>query len=81
MDKLRTSRGMAVIMVSHDLNIAAMYADRILMLKEGEVVHRGTPGEVLVPDILEKTYGCRMVVDENPAGPFPRVLPLPEKFR
>ncbi len=81
MDKLRASRGMAVIMVSHDLNIAAMYADRILMLKEGEVVHRGIPGEVLVPDILEKTYGCRMLVDENPAGPFPRVMPLPEKYR
>lgn len=80
MDRLRASRGMTVIMVSHDLNIAAMYADRILMLKEGEAVHCGTPGEVLVPDILEKTYGCRMMVDENPAGSFPRVLPLPEKF-
>ncbi|MCP3955458.1 MAG: ABC transporter ATP-binding protein [Desulfobacterales bacterium] len=80
MDKLRASRGMAVIMVSHDLNIAAMYADKILMLKEGEVVHRGTPGEVLIPDILERTYACRMMVDESPAGPFPRVLPLPKKF-
>jgi len=80
MDRLRESRGMTVVMVSHDLNIAAMYADSILMLKEGEVVHRGKPGEVLVPDILEKTYGCKMMVDKNPAGPFPRVLPLPEKF-
>jgi len=80
MDRLRESRGMTVIMVSHDLNIAAMYADSILMLKEGVVVHRGKPGEVLVPDILEKTYGCKMLVDKNPAGPFPRVLPLPEKF-
>jgi len=80
MDKLRETRGMAVIMVSHDLNIAAMYADRILMLKEGAMVQLGKPGEVLVPDILEKTYGCRMLVDESPAGPFPRVLPLPEKF-
>lgn len=80
MDSLRASRDMAVIMVSHDLNIAAMYADRILMLKEGEVIHLGTPGEVLAPDTLEKTYGCKMMVDENPAGPFPRVLPLPDKF-
>ena len=80
MDKLRASRGMAVIMVSHDLNIAAMYADRILVLKEGTGVHCGAPREVLIPDILEQTYGCRMMVDENPAGPFPRVLPLPEKF-
>lgn len=80
MDRLRESRGMTVIMVSHDLNIAAMYADSILMLKEGAVVHRGKPGEVLVPDILEKTYGCKMLVDKNPAGPFPRVLPLPKKF-
>jgi len=80
MDKLRTSRGTAVVMVSHDLNIAAMYADRLLLLKEGGVVCCGTPGEVLVSDVLEKTYGCRMMVDEHPAGPFPRVLPLPEKF-
>lgn len=81
MDNLRNSRGMTVIMVSHDLNIAAMYADRILVLKEGTVVHCGAPREVLIPDILEETYGCRMMVDENPAGPFPRVLPLPEKFQ
>jgi len=80
MDNLRTSRGMAVVMVSHDLNIAAMYADRILILKEGAAVHCGTPGAVLVPDILEETYGCRMRVDESPAGPFPRIMPLPEKF-
>ena len=80
MDRLRESRGMTVIMVSHDLNIAAMYADSILMLKEGEVVHRGKPEDVLQPDILEKTYGCKMIVDKNPAGPFPRVFPLPEKF-
>ena len=80
MDRLRESRNMTVVMVSHDLNIAAMYADTILMLKEGKVVHRGKPGEVLVPEILEKTYGCKMMVDESPAGPFPRVLPLPEKF-
>ena len=80
MDNLRSARGLTVIMVSHDLNIAAMYADRILVLKEGAVVHCGAPCDVLVPDILEETYGCRMMVDENPAGPFPRVLPLPEKF-
>jgi len=80
MDNLRSARGLTVIMVSHDLNIAAMYADRILVLKEGAVVHCGAPADVLVPDILEETYGCRMMVDENPAGPFPRVLPLPEKF-
>ncbi len=80
MDRLRAARGMAVVMVSHDLNIAAMYADSILMLKAGEVVQRGTPEEVLRPDILEKTYGCRMWVDKNPAGPYPRVLPLPEKL-
>ena len=80
MDRLRESRNMTVVMVSHDLNIAAMYADTILMLKEGKVVHRGKPGEVLVPEILEETYGCKMMVDESPAGPFPRVLPLPEKF-
>jgi len=80
MDSLRASRDMAVVMVSHDLNIAAMYADRILMLKEGEVIHLGTPADVLVPNTLEKTYGCKMMVDVNPAGAVPRVLPLPKKF-
>jgi iron complex transport system ATP-binding protein len=64
-------------MVSHDLNLAALYADRLLLMKEGGVVSLGTPREVLTFETLEQTYGCVLLVDENPLKKVPRVTPVP----
>lgn len=79
MESLRKTRGVTVVMVSHDLNLAAMYADRILLLKAGHMVCMGTPAEVLQRQILEDTYGCRLVVDQSPVGQFPRISMISEK--
>ncbi len=68
-------------MVSHDLNIAALYSDRLLLLKNGRVVVIGTPADVFTPELIEKSYGCDMLIDENPVGKVPRVMLIPEKFR
>lgn len=81
MERLRRQREVTIIMVSHDLNLAAMYGDRLLMLGDGQMAGLGTPREVLTYDRLEKTYGCLMLVDENPLGRVPRVIPVPEKFQ
>ncbi|MBE0596665.1 MAG: ABC transporter ATP-binding protein, partial [Desulfuromonadales bacterium] len=81
MEQLRRQRRVTVIMVSHDLNLAAMYGDRLLLLADGEVASLGSPREVLTYQQLEKTYGCLLLVDENPLGGVPRVIPVPEKFQ
>jgi iron complex transport system ATP-binding protein len=81
MEQLRSRHQVTVIMVSHDLNLAAMYGDRLLLLAEGEVASLGTPRQVLTYQQLERTYGCLLLVDDNPLGQVPRVIPVPEKFQ
>lgn len=73
MAMLKKEQGTTVIMVSHDLNLAAMYADRLLLLVDGKVVACGTPEQVVREDILSKAYGCNMLVDQSPVGGWPRV--------
>jgi iron complex transport system ATP-binding protein len=46
--------------VLHDLNLAARYCDRIMVLDHGRTVASGTPSEVLTPEILEPVYGVRV---------------------
>lgn len=80
MEQLKKEKGVTVVMVSHDINLAAMYADCLLLLNEGRIVALGQPEEVLTYQTLEETYGCKLLVDESPAGKFPRVTLLPGKL-
>jgi len=80
MEKLKIEKGITVIMVSHDVNLAAMYSDQVLLLKEGQVVCMGTPSEVLSFRTLEETYACKLLVDESPLGGCPRVTLVPGRF-
>ena len=77
MERLRQQEQITIIMVSHDLNLASAYADRLLLLNEGRVAALGTPNEVLSGDTLEQSYGCRLHVDEHPLLGTPRVSLLP----
>ena len=80
MEKLKNEKGITVVMVSHDVNLAAMYGDRLLLLNKGEIVELGNPNEVLTFQTLEQVYGCTLLVDENPLGKSPRVTPVPQKY-
>ena len=80
MEKLKTEKGVTVIMVSHDVNLAAMYADQLLLLKAGKIVCIGSPSAVLNFETLEETYGCKLLVDISPLGDLPRVTVVPHKF-
>ena len=80
METLKEEKGITVVMVSHDVNLAAMYGDRLLLLKEGQIVSLGLPGEVLTFKTLEEAYGCKLLVDESPLGNFQRITLVPGKF-
>ncbi len=80
MEKLREERQITVVMVSHDVNLAAMYGNNILLLKSGQVVKIGSPKEVIRFDTLENAYGCQLLVDESPLGSFPRITPVPSRY-
>ena len=59
--------GLTVIAAIHDLNLAARYCDRLVLLSEGRVVTEGTPEEVLAPETIEFTFGVRSAVHRDPA--------------
>jgi iron complex transport system ATP-binding protein len=75
--RLADRQGLTLLLISHDLNIAGQYADRMLMLKEGTLFAAGMPEEVIRPDILKAVYGCEVLVDSHPESGRPRVtLPV-----
>jgi iron complex transport system ATP-binding protein len=80
MEKLREEKGLTIVMVSHDINLAAMYGNRLMLLKKGRIVKMGRPSEVLTFETLEKAYECPLLVDESPLGNFQRVTLVPQKF-
>lgn len=63
-----------VIAVLHDLNAAAYYADRILIMNEGSIEAEGAPAEVLTADLLSDIYRQTMTVIEHPTRGCPLVL-------
>lgn len=71
--RLRNERKLTVVLVSHDLNIASQYCDRVLMLKEGRLNRIGSPYETIRPEVLQAVYGCEVVVDAHPDTGRPRV--------
>lgn len=72
-----TKRGITVLLITHHLNMAARFADRILLLDEGKTAADGTVREVIRPEILESVYRWPVAVDRDPATGAPRVTPRP----
>ena len=58
--------GISVLLILHDLNLAAQFCRRIAVLARGSLVAQGSPEEVLAPDLLEEVFGVRAEVDKNP---------------
>jgi iron complex transport system ATP-binding protein len=69
------TRGGGVIAIMHDLNLTAMFADRMIMMKSGRVRAAGRPDAVMTDTIMEAVFGCAMRVNTTPAGSVPFVLP------
>lgn len=75
--RLNSERGLTVVSVSHDLNLAAAYSDRIGMLVCGSLIAVGTPEEVLTAGNIHNAFRARVLVDRNPATHAPRISLLP----
>jgi iron complex transport system ATP-binding protein len=73
--ELRRTRGVAVVSVLHDLNLAALYCDRLVLLAGGRVVCEGPPVEVLTPAVLGAAYATDVYVGTNALTGGPIVLP------
>ncbi len=79
LETLKEEKGKTIAMISHDINLAAMYGDRLLLLCQGRVMCQGPPDAVLTYPFLEAAYGCVVLVDKNPLGGVPRVTPVPKR--
>lgn len=73
-------KGMSVVVVSHDIDLAALYCRRLLILKEGSIFKAGSPEEVITPSNIEKVYECPVHVDRNPFTGSPRVTLAARSF-
>ncbi|MEQ1924276.1 MAG: ABC transporter ATP-binding protein [Pyrinomonadaceae bacterium] len=67
------SCGASAVVITHDLNLAAEFADEILMLKDGRIAAKGTPAEVLTAENIKDVFGVDVMLDENPASRRVRV--------
>ncbi|WP_455477410.1 heme ABC transporter ATP-binding protein [Bartonella sp. B41] len=68
-------RGGGVLAVLHDLNLAAHYADKMILLKQGEIYCEGNSSTVLTTKNLRDTYHCSLTVSELPKSNVPFILP------
>lgn len=71
----QAQKGKAVVMVLHDLMLAGMFSDTLIVMKDGQILAQGTPAEALIPDVLAEAYGLRAEVWEDPHGESPVIVP------
>jgi len=67
------SCGASAVVITHDLNLAAEFADEILLLKNGRIAAKGAPAEVLTGENINDVFSVKVLLDENPASGNVRV--------
>ena len=72
--KLNHRSDMTVIAVFHDLNLAAEYCHRLMVLDKGQVESVGTPKDVLTSDMIQKVYGAKVLTEKNPVSQKPHII-------
>ena len=73
---LNRSAGTTIVMVLHDLNLAARYADHLIALHDGRLHSAGRPHEVLVPELVRDVFGMRSTIIQDPVSDKPLMLPM-----
>lgn len=73
---LSVSRGTTIVMVLHDLNLAARYSDELVAMKSGRVHATGTPTDVVTSDLVESVFGMANQITTDPVSGKPMVTPI-----
>ncbi|WP_411720142.1 ABC transporter ATP-binding protein [Mycetocola sp.] len=74
--ELNRSRRSTIVMVLHDLNLAARYADHLVVMSAGEVVANGTPEDILTADLVRRAFGLESRIIPDPVCGSPMVIPI-----
>ncbi|MGX1793952.1 ABC transporter ATP-binding protein [Microbacterium sp. NPDC055312] len=73
---LSVSRGTTIVMVLHDLNLAARYSDELVAMKDGRVHAVGAPGEILTTELVHEVFGLANQITVDPVSGKPMVTPI-----
>jgi iron complex transport system ATP-binding protein len=73
---LNAARGTTLVLVLHDLNLAARYADELVAVQAGRVVAAGPPGEVMTEELMQQVFGLEFRVVPDPVTGTPLVIPV-----
>lgn len=76
---LNIEQGLTIIAAMHDLNLASLYFDRLIMLKEGRVSAEGTPAQVLTEDRIREVFSASVRVESHPATGVPHIVVMPKR--
>jgi iron complex transport system ATP-binding protein len=79
--RLNKVKGLTVLVVLHDLNLASQYCDRLLLLSDGALFGDGTPEDVLTYRTIEEVYHTAVVVTKSPVSSRPGVFLIPNTVR
>lgn len=69
-----TTSNLGVLGVFHDLNLAAQYADHVVILRDGRLLAEGSPADVFQPDMLRQAFGWEAIIIQHPTTGKPVVL-------
>jgi iron complex transport system ATP-binding protein len=72
-------RGLTIVAVLHDLNLAAHYCDQLLVLAGGRIESFGHPHEIVEPELIRRVYGANAIVLEHPRTGAPQLLLQPSE--
>jgi iron complex transport system ATP-binding protein len=75
------AKGVAALVVTHDVNLAAEFADNVLAMKGGKAIQYGSPEIVLTASLLREVFAINVLVDAHPTSGAPRVTPVYPNFR
>ncbi len=73
---LNQQRGTTIVMVLHELNLAARYADKLLAMAHGKVYTAGPPEKILTEQMVREVFGLESRVIEDPVTGKPMMIPL-----
>ncbi len=80
LERACASDNLAVLLVSHDLNLAAQFCDRLVLISGGGVLAQGRPEDVVTPPNLAQAYGVEAIIDAEPSRGRPRVTLVPPEI-
>ncbi|WP_069160912.1 ABC transporter ATP-binding protein [Nocardia altamirensis] len=75
-DRLHEDLGRTVVMVLHDLNLAIRYSDELLVMRDGRIVARGRPSDIVTVDLLREVFDLDASVLPDPVSGRPMVVPI-----